>query len=160
VDWGTGAATCPHGTVSRSQARLRSTGGDYIWFTVDAVTCAACTVRVQCTTSASRGRALTLLPPPLHEIQTYARAEQTTPAWQRRYAIRAGIESTIAQNVRTCGLRRARSRGLGRTHVQHVLIAMACNIARVADWIASPSKARRRASHLHTLCTSLFPAAA
>ncbi|MET7763660.1 transposase, partial [Streptomyces sp. NPDC005393] len=81
------------------------------------------------------------------------RAPQTED-WQRRYAIRAGIEATLSQNVRACGLRRSRYRGLARTHVQHVLTALACNLTRVADWIAEPTTTRRRSTRFHALCTA------
>jgi IS5 family transposase len=74
--------------------------------------------------------------------------------WQRRYAIRAGIEATLSQNVRTCGLRRTRYRGLAKTHVQHVLTGLACNVTRIADWIADPARPRRAPSHFHALCTT------
>ncbi|MEU6256252.1 hypothetical protein [Streptomyces sp. NPDC047043] len=37
-------------------------------------------------------------------------------------------------NVRGHGLRRSRYSGLARAHVQHVLTAMACDVARIADW--------------------------
>jgi IS5 family transposase len=50
------------------------------------------------------------------------------------------------------GLRRFRYRGLARTHVQHVLTAMACNVARVADWIDTAPRTRRRATRFRTLC--------
>jgi IS5 family transposase len=63
---------------------------------------------------------------------------------QRRCAVRAGIEATLSQHVRACGLRRSRHRGLARTHVQHVLTALACNLTRVADWIAEPTTTHRR----------------
>ncbi|MFD8079714.1 transposase [Streptomyces sp. NPDC059718] len=82
------------------------------------------------------------------------RLKQQTEEWQRRYAIRAGIEATLSQDVRARGLRRSRYRGLPRTHVQHVLTALACNITPVADWIAEPTTARRRSTRFHTLCTA------
>lgn len=82
------------------------------------------------------------------------RLEQTTAEWQRRYAIRAGIEATLSQNVRAHGLRRSRYRGLAKTHVQHVLTALACNVTRIADWINTPSTTRRRSSHFRALCTA------
>ncbi|WP_164836088.1 transposase [Actinacidiphila soli] len=75
-------------------------------------------------------------------------------AAQQRYAIRAGIEATLSQNVRTCGLRRTRYRGLARTHVQHVLTAAACNLTRVADWIAEPTTTPRRSTRFHALRTT------
>ncbi|MFD8461925.1 transposase [Streptomyces antimycoticus] len=80
--------------------------------------------------------------------------DQQTKDWQQRYAIRAGIEATISQNVRTCGLRRSRYRGLARTHVQHVLTALACNLNRITDWIAGPTTTRRRSTRFHALCTA------
>ncbi|MFD3456035.1 transposase [Streptomyces sp. NPDC058691] len=52
----------------------------------------------------------------------------------------AGFEATLPQNIRACGLRRSRYRGLPRTHVQHVLTTLACNLTRVADWIAEPTR--------------------
>ncbi|MCM3810948.1 transposase [Streptomyces sp. DR7-3] len=74
--------------------------------------------------------------------------------WQQRYAIRVGIEATISQNVRTRGPRRSRYRGLARTHVQYALTALACNLTRVADWIAPPTASRRRSTRFHSLRTA------
>jgi hypothetical protein len=84
----------------------------------------------------------------------YNRLDQTTAEWQHRYAIRAGIEATLSQNVRAHGLRRSRYRGLAKTHVQHVFTALACNVTRIADWIDIPPTARRRSSHFRALCTA------
>jgi hypothetical protein len=95
-----------------------------------------------------------VLPRPLHEIQMRNRLDQRTEQWQRRYAIRAGIEATLSQNVRAHGLRRTRYRGLARTHVQHVLTAMACNVTRVSDWISSTPRTRRRTTRFHALCAA------
>ncbi|WP_189845783.1 transposase [Streptomyces umbrinus] len=73
--------------------------------------------------------------------------------WQRRYAIRASIEAAPSQNVRAHGLRRSRYRSLPRTHVQHVLTAMACNLSRLADW-HDTTPSGRRASRFRTLCNT------
>ncbi|WP_260609465.1 transposase [Streptomyces sp. WAC 01325] len=51
-------------------------------------------------------------------------AQLRHPRWHRGHS--------LSQNVRAHGLRRSRYRGLARTHLQHVLTAMACNVARVA----------------------------
>ncbi|MER6187957.1 transposase [Streptomyces sp. NPDC001652] len=40
---------------------------------------------------------------------------QKTDQWQRHYATRAGVERTIAQGVRRCGLHRSRCVGLSKT---------------------------------------------
>ncbi|MFJ9381783.1 transposase [Streptomyces sp. NPDC101455] len=155
IDWDREQATCPQGAVSREWRPLHISGHDYIQVTFGKATCLACPVRARCTTSATRPRTLALLPTrALHEIQTHNRLNQHTQDWQQRYAIRAGIEATLSQNVRTCGLRRTRYRGLQKTHVQHVLTALACNLTRVADWIADPTPTRRRSTRFHALCTA------
>ncbi|MFE9127320.1 hypothetical protein ACFYOF_18200 [Streptomyces sp. NPDC007148] len=46
------------------------------------------------------------------------------------------------------------SRHWPKTHVQHVLTALACNVTRVADWIADPIHPRRAPSHFRALCTA------
>lgn len=81
------------------------------------------------------------------------RLDQQTEQWRRRYAIRPGIESTLYQNVRAHGLRRGRYRGLPRTHVQHVLTAMARNLSRLADWHDTTSSTGRT-PRFQTLCTA------
>ncbi|WP_398940401.1 transposase [Streptomyces sp. IB201691-2A2] len=106
--------------------------------------------RLRCANVASRSRSIAVLPRPLHEIQLRNRLDQQTEQWQRRYAIRAGIEATLSQSVRAHGLRRARYRGLARTHV---LTAMACNLSRVADW-SDTTPSARPAPRFRTLCTT------
>ncbi|MEV0521796.1 hypothetical protein AB0I66_00050 [Streptomyces sp. NPDC050439] len=50
--------------------------------------------------------------------------------------------------------RASKYRGLARAHVQHVLTAMACNVDRLADWIDTAPRTRRRATHFRTLCST------
>lgn len=120
-------------------AALRINGHDYIQVKFDKATCLACLVRPQCTDAISGPCSLALLPTrELHEIQQHNRLDQRTEDWQRRYAIRAGIEATLSQNVRAHGLRRTRYRGLPKTHIGHVLTALACNVTRIAD--GSPNR--------------------
>ncbi|MFE7039079.1 transposase [Streptomyces atratus] len=56
-------------------------------------------------------------PEVLHQL----RAEQQTTRWKERYKMRVGVEGTISQGVRRCGLRRSRYRGHTRTSPQHRL---------------------------------------
>ncbi|MER5917338.1 IS1182 family transposase [Streptomyces sp. NPDC001982] len=155
IDWENQQATCPRGHLSREWRPLRVTGHDYIQIKFDKATCLACPDRSPCTSSATGPRSIAPQPTrELHEIQLRNRLDQHTEDWQRRYAIRAGIEATLSQNVRTCGLRRTRYRGLPKTHTGHVLTALACNVTRIADWIAEPARPRRAPSHFHALCTA------
>ena len=75
--------------------------------------------------------------------------------YAHEYAKRAGIEGTISQGVRRCGLRRSRYRGLARTHLGHVLTAAALNFARVADWLAGTPRAHTRHSPFAILMAQL-----
>jgi transposase len=154
IDWDNGQAICPRGAASVSWTELRMKGNTYLQARFAEADCRSCPDRTRCTSSATRPRSVAVLPRPLHEIQTRNRLDQQTEQWQHRYAIRAGIEATLSQNVRAHGLRRSRYRGLARTHVQHVLTAMACNVARIADWIDTPPRTRRRATHFRTLCAA------
>jgi Transposase DDE domain len=83
-------------------------------------------------TSWQAGRTLTLTPPEVHAALLQRRALQRTPAFVQQYALRAGVEGTISQAVRTTRLRRTPYRGLRKTHLQHVAIAAGLNLKRIA----------------------------
>ncbi len=70
------------------------------------------------------------------EALTAARARFASAEGRAAYAVRAGVEGTVSQAVRAFGLRRARYRGLAKTHVQAVATAAALNLARLDAWIA------------------------
>ncbi|MEU1306449.1 MULTISPECIES: transposase [Streptomyces] len=152
IDWANEQAICPRGATSVSWTELRIKENTYLQARSAEADCRSCPDRTRCTSSATRPRSIAVLPRPLHEIQTRNRLDQQTEQWQRRYAIRTGIEATLSQNVRAHGLRRSRYRGLARTHVQHVLTSMACNVTRVTDWIDSTPRTRRRTTHFRSLC--------
>ncbi|MGW1752424.1 transposase [Streptomyces sp. NPDC002092] len=75
--------------------------------------------------------------PPAHTAATTiatqlrVRAEQQTPEWKTRYAVRSGVESTVNEFAHGHGMRRCRYRGQGKVHAQHVLTAIAVNIERL-----------------------------
>ncbi|MBB6421233.1 hypothetical protein HDC93_006864 [Streptomyces sp. AK010] len=68
-----------------------------------------------------------------------------------RYKIRAGVEGTISQGVRACGLRRSRYRGLGKTSLLHQLTGAAINLIRISAWLSDKPHARTRTSPLAAL---------
>lgn len=153
IDWDNEQAICPRGATSAFWTKLNFSGHTYLQARFAEADCRPCPDRALCTSSATRPRSVAVLPRPLHEIQMRNRLDQQSEQWQRRNAIRAGIEATLSQNIRTHGLRRTRYRGLARTHVQHVLTAMACNLNRLADWHATTPSARRT-PRFRTLCTT------
>jgi transposase len=76
---------------------------------------------------------------------------EARPEYQREYARRAGIEGTISQGTRRCGLRHARYIGLARTRLGHLLTAAVLNSVRVADWLAGSERSRTRPSRFAIL---------
>ncbi|WP_374190716.1 transposase [Rhizobium rhizogenes] len=62
------------------------------------------------------------------------------------YGKRAGIEGTLSQGIRAFGLRRCRYIGLSKTRFQHVMTALAMNVARIDDWLTGGSFAKARRS--------------
>jgi hypothetical protein len=78
---------------------------------------------------------VTFLPRRQQQTQQRIRAEQATDDWRRRYALRCGVESLIVQASRLSDLHHARYRGMAKTHLQHVLTALAINLVRVDAWL-------------------------
>jgi len=75
-----------------------------------------------------------------------ARQRQQTAEYATTYAQRAGVEGPLSQGVRACGLRRARYRGLARTHLQHGATAAAIHADRLVHWLDELPRARTRRS--------------
>ena len=94
---------------------------------------------------------MTLRPRPVQEALDAARAEQTTTAWQRDYAKRAGIEATIAQTTKITGVRHARYRGLTKVRLEHNVMAAALNLIRLDAWWNGDTLDPRRTTHLSRL---------
>lgn len=64
--------------------------------------CQPCPVRTWYTTSRESTRNVGVPPRELRDLQVRVRAEQQTPDWQARHAVRSGVESTftaIAVNI-------------------------------------------------------------
>ncbi len=146
IDWEQEQATCPQGKTSKIWKPTKDSGGhDTINIRFDYDDCRDCSARQQCVPS-SRERALLIRPQPLYEALQEARARQKTDAFKARYAPRAGIEGTMSQGVGLGDLRRTRYRGLAKTRLLHLLIAMALNVLRVAAWLAERPRAHARCS--------------
>ena len=71
----------------------------------------------------------------LRAAQMWYSSEEGTQGYKQR----AGVEGTLSQGVRGFGLRRARYRGLEKTHLQHVAIAAAINVDRIVAWLDEPT---------------------
>ncbi|HEY6409809.1 MAG TPA: IS1182 family transposase [Ktedonobacteraceae bacterium] len=144
-------ATCPQGkpSVSWTQKQDRRQHPTVV-IRFATATCRACAVREQWT-HGQEGRTLTLTPPDVRTALLQRRAEQRTPAFVQQYALRAGVEGTISQALRTTRLRRTPYDGLPKTHLHHVAIAAGLNLKRIAAHLhalslGNPSRLVRRTS--------------
>ncbi len=113
--------------------------------------CAACPRRSDCTKSSTTGRVLHVRPQAAHEALQARRQEQETSAFRQAYQRRAGIEGTLSQAVRGMGIRRARYDGLHKTHVQHVLTAVAINLVRIDAVLTQTPRGQTRRSNFMRL---------
>jgi transposase len=86
-----------------------------------------------------------------HQILQDLRQQQSTEEWKAQYDKRAGIEGTLSQGIRAFGLRQCRYRGLPKTHLQHLAIAAAINIDRLAAWLDGRPHAQTRTSRFAAL---------
>ena len=86
-----------------------------------------------------------------YEALRAARERGKTRDFMELYANRSGIEGTVSQGVRTCGLRRTRYRGYAKTHLDHILTATAINCLRLNDWFAGRPKATTQQSRFARL---------
>ncbi|MCZ4103791.1 IS1182 family transposase [Streptomyces sp. H39-C1] len=158
VDFDQRHVTCPTGAVSRNwRESISADGLPTVQVTFRQPDCTPCPQRARCTRSTVNARSLTFRPRQQFEAQQRLRAEQATDAWREQYALRAGIEGTMAQASRRCDVHHARYKGLAKTHLQHVLTAMALNLVRIDAWLTGTPLGGSWTSRLSTLRLSLTP---
>ncbi|MFI9588618.1 IS1182 family transposase [Streptomyces sp. NPDC052236] len=139
IDWDAKQVTCPQGKVSRRWSAPPSLA-PYINAEFSPDDCRKCPVKAACTRTDARK--VSFLPRELYDIQSESRTEQQTQEWRSRYSLRAAIESTISEFVNGHGMRQCRYRSEDKTHVQHVLTAIAVNLERI-DVHLPPAPARQ-----------------
>jgi transposase len=155
IDWQAQQVTCPQGQASSSWSLCTQHGKPMVVVKFSKASCTSCPVRERCTTSRRSGRQLSLHPRALTEALRHSRAEQKTRDWRAGYALRSGVEGTIAQAVAVTETRRARYRGLAKTHLEHVFAAVALNLIRLDAWWHGNPLNRGHTSHLSRLELSL-----
>ena len=152
IDWDARRVLCPGGHLSTNWSTTHDRHGEEIvnirFADKDG---RACPQRARCTTSQKGPRHLTIRPHAQHLALQAARQYQTTPECKARYDARAGVAGTLSQGLRVCDLRRARSIGLAKTRLQHILTAAALNLCRLGDWWDGTPRATTRRSPLVTL---------
>jgi len=164
IDWEKRQATCPEGKTSlpwpAETVRHYTTHGKryeypatYISFS--ARDCQHCPSRAKCIRSPgggrSRGKTLTLGSRLHDEALQQARSRIASEAGRQEYQKRAGVEGTLSQGVRDCGLRRCRYVGLAKTHLQHTASAAALNLERFWNHLEGKPLAKTRVSRFAAL---------
>ncbi|WAZ26677.1 transposase [Streptomyces cinnabarinus] len=155
IDWDNRQATCPRGHTSTWWSPAVQRGAKAIVVKFDKETCHPCPVRDKCTRARSGGRTLSLRSCDQQQVLDEAHTLQTSQEWRAKYATRAGVEGTIHQAVAVTGMRRARYRGLQKTHLEHAYSAVALNLIRLDAWWNGHLLDRTRCSHLARLDPSL-----
>ncbi len=146
IDWDAQRVTCPQGKTNRTWAPSLSPQGTPVTVVrFHTAECRACPVRALCTQAKTGARELTLRPHEQHEALFAARLRQTTRPFKRLYGLRAGVAALISQSARAFELRQTRYRGLAKTHLQHILIAVALTVVRLVVWLrGTPCAPTRR----------------
>ncbi len=152
VNWANKQVRCPQGKLSASWSEPTAGAvNPRIAVVFPKRDCDACSARALCTRSPHRARQIKLLPQPQQAALTAARKWYDSEEGRELYARRAGIEGTLSQGVRAFGLRRARYRGLVKTHLQHIATAVAINLDRIFAWLEAVPRAATRTSRFVAL---------
>lgn len=154
VDFDRCTAICPEGKEGLEWVeRVDNRGNDCSSIRFSPTDCGPCPSRAKCTRSQATHprRSIAIRPQPQYEALRERRQLEGSREYKTEYARRAGVEGTISQGTRRCGLRRSRYIGLARTHLGHVLTAAALNFVRVADHLAGRERSRTRPSRFATL---------
>jgi transposase len=147
IDWEAQQVTCPAGNISRRWLPCTDTwGNDGIVVQFTRADCLEGAQREVCTRAKTAGRQLMLRPQEQHIALQAARAWQETADFKATYARRAGVEGSFTQANRRSDLRHARYIGVAKTHLQHILTAVAINLIRVLAWLADVPRATTRTS--------------
>jgi transposase len=155
VDWQAHRVTCPTGQISQSWGIIPDRhGNEVVRVRFPLPVCRSCPFHDACTTSPAR--VLIFQPTQeAYEALQQARDRASTPAFREVYAQRAGVEGTVAQAVRTCGLRQARYLGKKKLHLQALMTATAVNVLRASTWIAGETPAATPISRFARLMASI-----
>jgi len=152
IDWDQQEATCPEGKKSLSWTPALDRGdNEVIKIKFSRIDCKPCPSRARCTTAKHLRRTITIRTQEGYEALQAARQRQQSEEFKQQYKKRAGVEGTISQAVRAFGMRRSRYQGLAKTHLHHVLIAIAVNLVRLGEWLIGTPRAATRKSQFERL---------
>ncbi|HEY1348838.1 MAG TPA: transposase [Ktedonobacteraceae bacterium] len=154
IDWQTHETTGPAGHLSRDGGHLPDRHGQpSLRVRFPLRLCRSCPLHARCTPVAANVVILRPDEASDHALDQ-ARIRQETPAFRKLYAARAGIEGTVAQAVRTCGIRQARDIGSQQLRLQACCTATALNVLRAVHWLTGEKPASTPISRFAKLVAS------
>lgn len=152
IDWESQQVHCPQNQTSRKWSQQKdSQGNATIQAEFPRQACQSCVARQDCTRATQGGRKLRFRPQAQHEALQHLRWIEQTAEFKEKYQKRAGVEGTLSQGTRSFNLRRTRYIGSAKTHLQHILIAVAINLARYVNWSRGFALATTRSPSLAAL---------
>jgi transposase len=152
VEWDRQVVTCPAGKQSISWLpNTYPKNGMVFEARFSRRDCTPCPLRPRCTKAKREPRIIGLQAQDYEEALQAARKRQSTAAFRLNYAGRAGIEATHGQAIRRCDLRQCRYIGLAKTRLQHIITAVAINLARIGAWWTDTPRAKTRCSRFAAL---------
>lgn len=155
IDWEHQLVTCPQGNHSRRWTEHTVRDKPMVTVHFHADDCTSCPARELCTKAETGPRTLRFFAYDPYVALEAARQRQETEGFKEKYKQRAGIEGTISQGVRACGLRYARYVGQAKTHLQQLAMAAAINVTRLGDWLNGTEREQTRVSRFARLAPTL-----
>lgn len=119
---------CPGKQAPIDHVRSEKTGKTLVHF--DASGCRECTVNTKCPVKIGTGVATLTIDGASYAGAARHHQYMEDTDYRKRCAIRAGVEATVSEMVRVHGVRRSRHRTEGRTRLQLLFAAIACNVKR------------------------------
>jgi transposase len=154
VDWDKQQATCPQGKTSVwwHTEITKPYNHPIVIVRFSRTDCSGCAFRALCTRSRTgQSRTIRLRSREHHEALQKTRIQMSTDSGRREYRKRAGVEGSLSQGVRRCGLRRSRYLGLAKAHLQHLATAAALNLVRAVNHLEGKLLAPMRVSRFARL---------
>lgn len=152
VDWEQKFVTCPEGKINSSWSPVVDKWGNkVVKIKFASSDCSVCPSLNCCTRSKNKRRTVTLRTQLNYQALHAARQRETTTEFKKEYARRAGIEGTMSEAIRVHHLRRTRYVGLDKTHLQHLITAVAINLKRLFNWLTEVPLATTRISQYSQL---------
>jgi transposase len=155
IDWESQKVTCPQGHSSHRWTEHAVRDQPMVTVRFHADVCTDCPARALCTKAKTEPRILRFFARAPYLALEAARQRQETDDFKEKYKQRAGIEGTISQGVRACGLRSARYIGQAKTHLQQIAVAAAINVSRLGDWLHGVKREQTRVSRFARLAPTL-----